>query len=399
MDFAAVDDLVRVLDQRLADQLEAVYLYGSATTPYYVPGRSDINLIAIVAEGTSLHSVREAFGPVWLRHQAVLGRPPAVMTQATLTQLMALSPAMSHHLYHHAEAYAGKLAPDSFYPDPVGQAAYLVTEAMRASTALASRLLSPRLVEQAHHRLHRLARQLANQALPDTLTSAQLFALIQDQLNKRVGSFIPGRGTAPLALRRHDTFNLEGIYRDSARIIFVIPALAPQLLLGIDWDRLSESIDTHFQAICVTTAAQLRLSVRGYAPLDFLLSRLEHAWGQDPLATLSVPPSMACRTMARRAAIWANVTLTQQYLAAANPDEVHRVIHDLQNRLLNLQLQSELLYRLQSFPRPHSPEPLPGREAPQFQRIDAIHRQLSWWMDHYSTLAETVDDNYATPAG
>jgi len=70
-------------------------------------------------------------------------------------------------------------------------------------------------------------------------------------------------------------------------------------------------------------------------------------------------------------------------------DAIHVLIHDLQNRLLNVQLEHELLYRLLSFERFDQPA-LPDRDAPSTERLDGIFEQLDWWSAQYVAKMDMV---------
>ena len=58
-------------------------------------------------------------------------------------------------------------------------------------------------------------------------------------------------------------------------------------------------------------------------------------------------------------------------------------MQDLQNKLLNIQLRTELFSRMEYSVAEMPPEPLPDRGAPNHVRIEAIAIQLEWWADYY----------------
>jgi hypothetical protein len=51
--------------------------------------------------------------------------------------------------------------------------------------------------------------------------------------------------------------------------------------------------------------------------------------------------------------------------------------------MLNIQLEHELLGRLQGLERFVPPAPVPGRDTPPRQRLDAIFQHLDWWTEYY----------------
>ena len=112
------------------------------------------------------------------------------------------------------------------------------------------------------------------------------------------------------------------------------------------------------------------------------LMRYIHAWGVDSLPPVPVTSTAICREAARYSSQLLTITLPQMYLAA-NDEEVGMVIHDIQNKLLNVQLQHELLHRLLGWERILPPNPLPDRQAPARQRVEANFAHLEWWSNTY----------------
>ncbi len=64
--------------------------------------------------------------------------------------------------------------------------------------------------------------------------------------------------------------------------------------------------------------------------------------------------------------------------------QMGKLIHDFQNKLLNIQLEHELLVRFGIVQRFTPPEPLPEREAPNHQRIELIFKHFHWWTNFYT---------------
>ena len=118
--------------------------------------------------------------------------------------------------------------------------------------------------------------------------------------------------------------------------------------------------------------------------------RYNHAWGTDSLPQVPVTTAAICREAARHASQLLTITLPQMYLAA-DDEEVGKVIHDIQNKLLNVQLQHELLHRLLGWERILPPTPLPDRQTPAAQRIDANFAHLEWWSNTYFQLLSKGD--------
>jgi hypothetical protein len=63
--------------------------------------------------------------------------------------------------------------------------------------------------------------------------------------------------------------------------------------------------------------------------------------------------------------------------------ELGNLIHDMQNILHNIQLQNEILSRRDvSIPVTTPPDPLPGKEIPNHQRMAAIISHFRWWIEY-----------------
>jgi hypothetical protein len=74
------------------------------------------------------------------------------------------------------------------------------------------------------------------------------------------------------------------------------------------------------------------------------------------------------------------------YLTKENSEEsLNKIIHDFQNKMLNIGLEHELLVRFGLSERFVPPTPAPGREAPPQQRIAALFQHLEWWADFYAS--------------
>jgi hypothetical protein len=116
---------------------------------------------------------------------------------------------------------------------------------------------------------------------------------------------------------------------------------------------------------------------------DLRLGRVRHIWGANPLEGVEATTGRILRAAARLAATLHLDALSNAYLTS-NDRQAGKIIHDFQNRLLNVQLQHELLHRLAHLPRSEPSPPLPDRHAPAAQRIEAIFAHLDWWAEHYT---------------
>jgi hypothetical protein len=99
------------------------------------------------------------------------------------------------------------------------------------------------------------------------------------------------------------------------------------------------------------------------------------------------------RQMMRQAAIVpARIEIDELPHAILSQDDeaLHRIIHDFQNKLLNVQLTHELLIRFGEVERFTPPEPLPDRTRPAIERIQAILQHTRWWAIFYTEQMQAL---------
>ena len=131
------------------------------------------------------------------------------------------------------------------------------------------------------------------------------------------------------------------------------------------------------------TVRQLQLVLAQETPLDVVFRRYGLDWGEDVVTAVKPRPAQILRQATRLPFHILIERLPQSCLAAATDEtKLHRIIHDYQNKLLNVQLEHEILTRLGHVPR-FVPAPLPERDAPLAKRIDAIFNQLHSWVSFY----------------
>lgn len=183
--------------------------------------------------------------------------------------------------------------------------------------------------------------------------------------------------------------NLLAFYEDQQRLLVIIPPLSGNLLRKIDWRVLAGPMPSQFTTLNVATTDQLFLTIQTTRALDFALGGFRRRWGAELLSGLHVTTRSVFRQAARRSASLLADGLLGAYLLAPDDEGVHRIIHDYQNRLLNLRLENELLYRLLDVSRSEPEQPLPRRDEPLTERIDAIAEHLRWWTKHYTQQMES----------
>ena len=383
------DQLAAALGKRLV----AFYLYGSAVTPRYMPEQSDINLLAVTQNPADIDDlrdvsrIRDAFRPLWTTLGETLRRPPAVATAAQFQRHLQLQPLLHHHLATFGKLLHGRdLLPPAPAVSHVESFAYWCQQALEISPLLAPALLQNEDALLLNERLRRLARRLGCPAGEDESATA-VFAHIQTALQDGLLSL-----DAPFAWRDQPTAaappllaNLQAIYEVEDGALLILPQLSEAEWAAIDWAAVAELLAGQYRRVWAATAAQFRLAVGVERPLDALLRRFNHIWGHDILADLPLAPRLMFRQAARLPSDILINSLPQTYLSQSD-DEAHGLIHDFQNKLLNIQLQHELLVRLQGVSPAAPPEPLPDKERPSPERIGAIFAHLDYWAGHYAGL-------------
>jgi len=386
---AAIGRVQELLQKTLGEDLISLYRYGGIDTPDYRPERSDLYLLAVVADDIDLHRLRAEFLPVWAEPEApgpAPCRPPLLIPHAALSRHLLFFPLFAHHLATYGERLAGAAIDvgELEAPGVAERAAYLAHQAMLASSVMVPELLSPQEAEAASARLRKVARHLTGAPLPEATPVAELFALVQQGLRELLES-VPGQATVAVVqtVEAPAEPELEAIYSETDHTVCLIPELSADRLRQVEWDRLAGHLQPHHASIQVTTASQLLLIVRSEAALEFALGRYEHAWGSDPLDGFEVSTQALWRNAGRVPSRLLVDDVPGAYLTTGDEEALHKVVHDYQNGLLNMRLRHELLYRLHGFEAAVPPEPLPGRDQPLPVRIDAILDQLEWWAAYY----------------
>ncbi len=386
MDRAILDQLLPALQQSSAGLLGA-YAIPAAADGYFLRDRFEDALLLLFSDDLSIHSAREALLRTRVDWGQVFETPPYVHTPATLARVARLFPLFHRHLARHAEHLQGQLLPieSARKVHPVELLAFLITEAMAASAAL----LPDYDESDAMRRLQRLAHNLSGNEVDAGAPPAALFSQVQVHLRLVVDS-LPSlaRHRRPLVKSSGEP-NLLAFYEDHQRLLAVIPPLSANLLQKIDWPAVARGRSDYLTTLNVATSDQFYLALQAYRPLDYVLGSFRRLWGADLLKGLTVAARGVFRQAARKPAQLLAGGALGDYLLAPNAKALHQVIHDYQNRLLNIRLQHELLCRHCDIPLEEPPLPLPRRDEPLSARIDAIVQHLNWWADHYSQHMES----------
>jgi hypothetical protein len=384
--YQAAEATAAALQKGLGNQLQAVYLFGSLVEGNYQPGQSNVNLLAVVADDTRLQDVRTIFQPVWAEFETILQRTPLIATTETLARYFNLRPAFGHHLAQHGQRLVGRGQQElpAVAASETELLAPVAAQVMTASVALAPQLVGPEAAENALILLRRLARRLTGQAVDKATTAASLFALVQTALSPRLEALALTQWQAGGAIESPPLLpQLLAIYEETDQVIMVLPEMTTWEWLAIDWNEVAERLVEQYYGLQVVTPGQLRLVMTEERASDLRLGRVRHVWGAQPLAGITVETGRILRAAGRLPAELHLDGLPYAYLSS-DEEQDGKIIHDFQNRLLNVQLQHELLHRLAQMPRSGPPTTLPGRDTPSAERIKAIMGHLDWWAGYYA---------------
>jgi hypothetical protein len=244
-------------------------------------------------------------------------------------------------------------------------------------------MLEENVAEARLLQLQRLGRHLLGKEAVEGTTTTTLFARLQAWLQQKTADLpsdqpwtkkVPPDVTLP---------GLQAIYRESGYVVMVFADLVPKMIESNEWMGLGEDLSGEYKGMRVVTADHLRLMIQYNTPLDLKLRRYEHQWGLDPLAELEVQPWRVLRTAANIPSYTRTIPFPHAYFTNSD-DKINKVIHDFQNRMLNIQLEHELLCRLEHIQRFTTPEPLPGPDVPQLERITSIFQHFDWWSNYYT---------------
>jgi hypothetical protein len=342
-----------------------------------------------------MQDVRLALRQVWRLHRAELGQVPLVARKASFLRHIKLDPILAYDLFTTGEKLAGEsLQTEHPVPDPIELLARIASETMRASAVLAPSMISEQESDRAVNTLLCLAKEyLAEDYSPADLPS-KIYAGIQRYVAFQVARYDEltwkakeDSGTAPVLEVLLSVYSIEN------RLLLVLPDLPAEefadRIVSINWRSVARRIAGEFRGLRLTTPAQLRLVLRFEGAADYALGTFEHAWGIDLLSDLEISRWRILRDLARLPSDILIDTLPRS-LIVCNESDLPVLVHDLQNKLLNIQLRTELLSRMEYSVAQMPPEPLPDKGAPNYVRIEAIANQLEWWADYYHQEMNTA---------
>lgn len=339
-------------------------------------------MILIVADDTDINNVRRAFLPMWGSHQSLYRRAPLVAREASFTRYLTVYPAFNDQLNRSARI----IKQDNFQnlvindPAPVEARAFLANELYLASTALAQEGYDKSKRAAAVASLNRLQRRFApseaNKDIPTTLCSL-LSRIALPETSYKAESDAP--------------YHIEGLvslYEKLGEIIFVVES--PHTVSQINWDQVASDVaENGFTSFGVTTPDLFHLLVEKVYPLDHAILSYNHVWGADLLTAVTVAAEDVMRDASRVAMNYEIDHFPNRLLTSPPTQENNAIlIHDFQNKLLNIRLQNELLARLKMSDK-NGTGRLPSKGAPQSVRLQGLWDSFGMWGRYFYDIYQT----------
>jgi hypothetical protein len=346
-------------------------------------------LIALAASDF-LHPVRHALWPLWSELVESMRRPPLIGSKAALERHLRLYPLLAEAISRRGRVLAGSFdLQASAQIAEHDRLAWDLGQAMLASGALAPSMLPLREAAETQGLLRHLVWRLTGRPAHADAPPSAMYAAVQAQLTLRAQQLLD-----PIEKRNEPPdpptvlSDLQAIYETESKVILVLDDLAPEEMASrissTNWSDVAGRLAGEYHGLQVTTARQLPLILERERAADCVLERLRLAWGQDVLAGLSPEPDRVHRDLARLPSKLEIEALPREYIVRSD-GELADLIHDFQNRLLNVQLREELFARRAGTPSGAPGGPLPDREAAPMERVNRILQHLGWWAEYYAT--------------
>lgn len=393
---AAIEATLTGFYDSLGSQLKAAYLFGSYVQGYYQPSESNINLLFIVDDNTDFFELRKLFLPIWKAFGGTLRRAPLVAKESAFARYKQLEPAFMGHLRQNGRLLSGSpyFLTDLPTLDVQEATARLATEALVASGSLLPSLMTPAQAEARLKFTRRLARKLWQEPIPQGETAVTTYARIQKKLGSQISRLPAGKAytnTDIPAVTAPFLPGLQSLYKEGDNIVMILAHLSPQDIERTEWESMIDRLSAECSGLILTTAAQLCLSLVYDTPIALKTKRYQYNWGVNHIAQLQ---SSARQMMRQAATLPTRIEIDDlpQALLTQDDDQLHTIIHDFQNKLLNIQLTHELLCRFGDVDRYTVPIPLPERTQPAAERIQGIFDHLHLWSAFYTEQMHAVSE-------
>ena len=381
--YSILERISEYLSITLGTQFVGFFVYGSVLEAHFHPERSDLNSCLIVTDDTDLNLVRSSFANLWETHSLILKRAPLVFTRTSFQRYLEFFPGFTSHLLHKGKQVGGEPLNLPHDPDPRPETvmAYDANQLIVASSLLAADLLDQGRRRQAERALDRLLRKY--NVVDNSLNLAEKISYLAQRFEKPIETPLPE--DAP----PYGVDGLLAIYESLGNDYFVVKTAAD--IAGIDCaEAVEEFSNREITSLNIGTVSQFKLVVEELYPLDVTLFSYQRIWGVDLLKDVHPTPE-AVLSHAARFAISLEVDIFPHALLSRPSDPVTdgKLIHDFQNKLLNIRLQNDLLYRLK-ISKQGEPPVLPGRNESHSARLEAIWEQFRWWTAFYEDILKST---------
>jgi hypothetical protein len=389
--------LLPELHRALGDRLEAVYALDDIYATYRQDRTAEAYLLFVFRELPDLGQLRSIFRSKLLPavHPHDVGL--ALVDSGLLDRQQMLQPLLAEHLATKGRLlYGTPQRVSSDQADALDSLARLAGRAMFCSATLAPSMLPPRDYRELTTGLQRLAADVGVwHADSLSLGAERLVSEVEATLAARIRTASPFTWQLQAGLQAPPLIpDLLAIYEWDHGLLLILPDDDPDglanLIVETDWDAVASRLAPQYRALRVTSPSQLRLVAMREMPADLVFENLEHAWGVDPLADLEVEQPFLLRDLARMPSEMEMMVVPQLFINAPDQD-LPMLVHDLQNKLLNVQLRDELYRRFTGREAVAPPKTPTDRSATILERIEAVRRTCRWWAELYAqemTLAQ-----------
>lgn len=369
------------LEAALGDDFLALYYHPELPcfdNPY------GLTVWILVKPGTEMLRIRETTLPFWQKHSC-LGKGPAVATPGDISRCLLLFPALLQNLLNCDRQPAGQdilctLAKEH-RADPLMQLSRTAAEALFCSAILAPDALSKDALADLATRLSCLAKSQAGGELQGDPTEQFLDVhRYLEQSQERAPEF-RWEGEAPDVDSPPHLPNALALIGLKNQLIVVLPQANRSSVDSVDWNQISQLVSDEFDIVLLATPWQLRISAMLCLAADQAIQSFELVWGADLLSDC-IPGSASIWTSVAFKPLRVLVEELPSLYCTIGEEELGTLIHDTQNILHNIQLQNEILARRVGLTPRTPPDPLPGKEIPNHQRVAAIISHFRWWLDY-----------------
>jgi hypothetical protein len=321
-----------------------------------------------------------------------------VTTSETLSRHFDFDPELAEGLLERGRLFFGEHVPPAKVPtvSDAERLARIARAAYSCSALLAPGLLSTHEATHLQSSLYSLYESLVDASPDPALPPLHLLRDVYQVLARRLAGYEdPGHQLDSRTPKAQPMSGVIAVYEKQQGLIIVVEEdwlddFATRVSTD-GWQRLSERADGHYRSIHVTTAKQLRLLAGIDDAADYFLGYYARIWGQDILGDLDIDHKRVLRDLGRWPSYLALAEMAQ-LLASSADNELFMLVHDLQNKLLNVQLRNELFSRRLGLKPQAPPITLPEPSAPVQQRLEAVSAHLLGWADHYWEAMHSVDE-------